>query len=408
MLSPDKNFAPDNTLVLWNGNGANGGKNGAAVTSWPGNGNGSTGTHTLPTGTDPAYNETADGKVFTVTDSTVKWLDGSTTRALPTDTYDARYLRIYMNGNSDNTSNHVIEIEVYGIEGEFVLEDTEAPEQVTGIEAVERYATSAVISFLPSMDNMGLKGYKLRVNKQGEDATVTEINQTTYELTGLESNTTYEVSVIAVDNFDNESEVSETYTFTTRNEKDFVVSASVPSGRYEDVQSVTLSAPAATEGVIYYTLDGTEPFDENGEPKATAIEYIDGESITIAQPCTLHAALKLYGKAWATCAYFYQIGEEGQMDFDAPSAPAEVTVVETATTEAIISWSSSDADIKAFNVYVDGEKKAEVNIARSVVMQTTISDLQPGVAYQVYITAVDGAGNESIRSRTVEFVTRIQ
>ena len=102
-------------------------------------------------------------------------------------------------------------------------------------------------------------------------------------------------------------------------------------------------------------MDGTEPFDENGEPKATAIEYIDGESITIAQPCTLHAALKLYGRAWATCAYFYQIGEEGQMDFDAPSAPAEVTVVETATTEAIISWSSSDADIKAFNVYVDGE-----------------------------------------------------
>ena len=96
------------------------------------------------------------------------------------------------------------------------------------------------------------------------------------------------------------------------------------------------------------------------------------------------------------------------MDFEAPAAPAEVTVVETATTEAVVSWSSSDADIKAFNVYVDGEKKAEVNIARSAMMQTTITDLTPETAYQVYVTAIDAAGNESIRSKTVEFVTRVQ
>ena len=407
MISPDKNFAPDTTLVLWNANGANGGRGNQAVASWPGSGNGQTGTHTLPTGTDVRYNETADGKVFKVTDSSVKWLNGSTDN-LPDETYEARYVRIYMNGSGSNTSNHLVEVEVYGIEGKFKLEDTEAPEQVTGIEAVERYATSAVISFLPSMDDMGLKGYEFSVKKQGEEASVIEINQTTYELTGLEPNTTYEVSVIAVDNYDNKSEVSETYTFTTRNENDFVVSASVSSGRYGDAQSVTLSAPAAAEGVIYYTLDGTEPFDKNGNPTATAVEYSAEESIIIAQSCTLHAALKLYGRAWTTCAYFYQIGEEGQMDFDAPAAPTEITVVETAATEATVSWIGSDADIRFFNVYVNGEKAAEVNITRSVMMQTTITDLTPGTAYQVYVTAVDGAGNESIRSRTKEFVTRRQ
>ena len=406
MLSPDKNFAPDTTLVLWNGNGVNGGKNGAAVTSWPGDGNGQTGTHSIPEGTDASYNETADGKVFKVTDSTVKWLNGSTDN-IPDGLFDARYVRIYMNGNSANTSNHVVEIEVYGIEGEFVLEDTEAPEQVTGIEAVERYATSAVIGFLPSMDNMGLKGYKLSVNKQGEAATVIELNQTMYEMTGLEPNTTYEVAVIAVDNFGNESAVSETYTFTTRNENDFVVSASVVSGKYEDAQNVTLSVPAG-EGEVYYTLDGTEPYDENGNPKGNAVKYSFGENVTISQSCALHAALKLYDKVWPTCAYFYQIGVDMEMDFTAPAAPAEVTVTETAATEATISWSGSDSDIRAFYVYINGEKKAEVNIARSVMMQTSIADLIPGTAYQVYITAIDVAGNESVRSKTVEFVTRVQ
>ena len=71
MISPDENFAPNTTLVLWNGNGANGGRNGQAVTSWPGDGNGQTGveTHELPTGMDATYEETSAGKVFKVTKS---------------------------------------------------------------------------------------------------------------------------------------------------------------------------------------------------------------------------------------------------------------------------------------------------------------------------------------------------
>ena len=68
---------------------------------------------------------------------------------------------------------------------------------------------------------MGLKGYKLSLSKQGEMVSVIELNQTKYELTGLESNATYDVTIIAVDNFGNESEVSETCTFTTR-EQDVV------------------------------------------------------------------------------------------------------------------------------------------------------------------------------------------
>ena len=84
LLSADENFSPESTLVLWNGNGTNGGKNNQEVSSWPGKGNGSMGdTHSLPQGDQPTYSETKDGKAFSVYDSTVKWLDPNKKEELP-------------------------------------------------------------------------------------------------------------------------------------------------------------------------------------------------------------------------------------------------------------------------------------------------------------------------------------
>ena len=237
LLSADENFSPESTLVLWNGNGTNGGKNNQEVSSWPGKGNGSMGdTHSLPQGDQPTYSETKDGKAFSVYDSTVKWLDPNKKEELPKNEegknrFQARYVRVYMNGNNQNLNNHVVEIEVFGEAGKVVLEDKIAPEKVTGVEITETLATSATVSFLPSMDNMGMKGYRVSVKKAGETQEVeTDIYQTVYELTGLSPNTPYEVTVKAVDNFGNVSEISDTTAFTTRNESDFIVKADKESG----------------------------------------------------------------------------------------------------------------------------------------------------------------------------------
>ena len=121
----------------------------------------------------------------------------------------------------------------------------------------------------------------------------------------------------------------------------------------------------------------------------------------------MNAALKVYGKVWPISAYFYRIGEAEGIDFTAPEAPTSVTVDST-TTSAIVNWAGSDADTKAFYIYVNGVKKAEVKVARTAVMQAEITGLEAGEAYQVYVTAVDHSGNESLRSRTVEVITRVQ
>ena len=416
LLSPDENFADNTTLVIWNSNGNGGNDNDGAFWS---NSQGSDETHTFNKGQDPLYIETSDGKTFPVYGENVAWKNGSQ-EGVPTEennTFKARYVRVYMNGNTQYTnatmetvkengkgaSNHLIEVQVMGI---VELEDTDVPEQVTGIEAVERGTTSAMIGFLPSMDNMGVKCYEMNWGKTGEKPQVTELNQTRYKLTGLESGAEYTVSIVAVDYFGNKSEPA-TYVFKTYEEDDFVVKASVASGKYEETQNVTLSAGA--DGEIWYTLDGTEPFDEDGNPSASAKKYNSGNEVVISKSGSLHAAVKPGDNVWPTSAFFYLIGGEEVMDFEAPEAPVNVTVTETSARGAIIRWNSgADADIAAFNVYVDGEKVSSQNVTRMAATQTAITDLTPGTAYQVYVTAVDEAGNESLRSKTVEFVTRLQ
>jgi hypothetical protein len=59
-----------------------------------------------------------------------------------------------------------------------------------------------------------------------------------------------------VDRYDNESEAAEV-SFTAM---DIQVSADVASGQYDSAQQVTLTAGEGAE--IYYTLDGSQPFEK--------------------------------------------------------------------------------------------------------------------------------------------------
>ncbi|MCI7595058.1 MAG: hypothetical protein PUI41_03990 [Lachnospiraceae bacterium] len=46
----------------------------------------------------------------------MNWLDGNTERTKPGEgeSVEARYIRVYMNGNNIRTTNHVVELQVLG------------------------------------------------------------------------------------------------------------------------------------------------------------------------------------------------------------------------------------------------------------------------------------------------------
>ncbi len=84
-------------------------------------------------------------------------------------------------------------------------------------------------------------------------------------------------------------------------------------------------------------------------------------------------------------------------DPDPPATPSELTVDGVTEVTIDVSWSAvedvGEAGLSHYNAYVDGEKRAEVAGTTS----TTITDLTADTAYELGVSAVDRARNESSR-----------
>ena len=394
LLSPDSSFDPAKTLVLWNGNRD-------ANREWPASLSGTQGeTHKLPKGEKEEYIETKDGKTMKVYDEGVCWLDPDTKTPLPKEGehFDVGYVRVYMNGNIDGTkegpTNHVVELEVMGETGDVVIKDEEAPTVPGNLRVVSPKASEAEIRFLPSVDNTGVEKYKVSWSKGGEQVGFREVTQTALILDPLEAGSEYTVQVKAVDRYDNESEAAEV-SFTAM---DIQVSADVASGQYDSAQQVTLTAGEGAE--IYYTLDGSQPFEKNKEVSESAKKY-EGP-ITVEKNTILRAAARKDGVEYGTGSWYYLIGAQSQDNWETPKAPSDVRIDSKSSSSVNISWAAEEPGC-TYRVYVNGKMVWE-----GKEMNQTIQELTPLTTYQVYVTAVNERGIESLRSETVELVTMAQ
>lgn len=271
------------------------------------------------------------------------------------------------------------------------LVDNEKPLKPVDLVAEPSY-TSVKLSFAPSTDNTGVKDYTMIVSPDHGEG-VKNFNQTTLEVTGLMPDTDYTVRLKANDNFGNSSDPVEV---SFRTLKEITISSSLVSGWYETAQAVSLTASdAAAE--IYYTTDGSRPFDESGNPSASAALY--AEPIMVDHGIVLTAGAKKDGHVHRISGWFYLIGGNSRQ-LDVPIAPNSIKAEEISGNQAVISWLGADPSASVFKVYVNGEEKYS-----GTELQTTITGLTPLTAYQIYVTAVDGEGNESLRSETIEIVT---
>ena len=140
------------------------------------------------------------------------------------------------------------------------LVDNEKPLKPVDL-VVEPWYTSMKLSFAPSTDNTGVKDYTMILSPDSGEGEK-NFNQTTLQVTGLMPDTDYTVYLKANDNFGNSSDPVEV---SFRTLKEITISSSVASGWYETAQTVSLTASDAV-AEIYYTTDGSSPFDEAGNP----------------------------------------------------------------------------------------------------------------------------------------------
>lgn len=297
------------------------------------------------------------------------------------------YIRVaaISNGNPTKPSVHVTPIITYLNEG-----GTPAPEPTPELKAPvdvkvsEVTETSAKVSWKNAADGKEATGYNVYVD--GTKVNEELIAETTYNVSSLKDGTTYSVEVTAIDADGEESAKSEKVEFTTV--KKVVVDKEALKANIE-------RASALLEETDKYTEESLKALEEalaaaqkvNSDPKADQTKVNDANT-------ALEKAIK-------------DLKEQEKPDPEPTpelKAPVDVKVSEITETSAKASWKNA-ADGKeaaGYNVYVDGVKLNKELLTEA---SCGLTNLKAETTYFVEVTAVDAAGNESVKSEKVTFKT---
>jgi len=198
---------------------------------------------------------------------------------------------------------------------------------------------------------------------------------TDYEVSGYDKNTVGH-QPITVTYEDKTAEFS--VNVVDPNKPTVTISASLAAGTYEGVQSVTLST-VPEDATIYYTINGSEPSEEESEEYTT--------TISISETTTL--------KAFAV--------KEGYNDSNQLVAEYIIILLFTSAPELTLepdsgkityTWTDSDPAADSYDVYYiegDGKTAAQVKASTTKIIGATsggvITGLTNDTAYSVIVTA---------------------
>jgi len=357
-------------------------------------------------------------------------------------------ITIYHKGSLSSGSQNYSLI-LTGITEEAVVCEATTPANVS-VSGVG--STSAIVSY----DAVTGATYELRYRETGTSSwTVQSASATSATLTGLTSETSYEVQVRSVCNDGSTSNYSSTETFTTseiqlnycgsqgNNVNDEYISrvqlGSIDNGSgagngYSDFTNLstslsknvssTISITPTWTGTQYneaysvwidYNQDGD--FNDAGEQvftrSATQNSPVSGSfsvpSSALEGATRMRVSMKYNGIPTACESFSYGEVEDytvtisgGTADTEAPSAPTNLSANNVTETTVDLSWnaSSDNVGVTGYDVYQGS------SLLGSVTGTTAqITDLTANTTYNFYVEAKDAEGNISAASNTVSVTT---
>jgi chitodextrinase len=274
--------------------------------------------------------------------------------------------------------------------------DPEPPSVPGNVRVTDTTSTSLTVAWNESTDNVGVAGYRVFVN----EVLVGAVIETSYKITDLMPEMDYLISVSAYDEATNESENS--FPVIGRTLEADTEAPTIPSNiRIIRVTgySIEFEWDPSTDNVgvdhyLIYLNGELDGYREVPNYAAFPLEPDKDYEITIR-------AVDAEGNQSPLSLPVTQ--RTDAPDDEAPSAPTGLR--ETGTTENTISlvWnaSSDNVAVREYNVYVN-------NALRETSSQPseTLAQLEPGLEYNIAVTAVDDAYNESQRSASISVTTQ--
>jgi chitodextrinase len=277
------------------------------------------------------------------------------------------------------------------------LSDTTPPSVPTNLLASGITTTSVTLSWTASTDNVGVAGY--RIYRNGTSVATT--TGTSYQDTGLTSNTTYTYTVQAYDQAGNNSTQSAQVSPTTLSPPD-TSAPTVPTNLAASgitSTSVTLSWTASTDNV---GVTGYKIF-RNGTQVATATgTSYQNTSLT---PNTMYAyTVSAYDQAGNNSAQSASVNATTLPlpDTTPPTVPTNLAASGITSTSVTLSWTAStdNVGVTGYKVFRNG---AQVGTATATSYPD--SSLTPNTTYAYTVSAYDQAGNNSAQLAPLNVTT---
>jgi len=274
--------------------------------------------------------------------------------------------------------------------------DNEPPSVPEALKVTEVTGFSVGLEWEPSVDNVYLKGYRIFLEDEEQGTSVNN----SFVLVGLVANTTYNVAVSAFDASSNESARSELLEVTT-----------VDPDLEPPTTPANLQVIDSTDHSLMVAWDRST---DNIGVKGYNI-YLNGryEGTTVN---TVYSILELdHNSEYAvSVSAFDESSNESPLtiprlahtkvsDNTPPSVPNGLTATIVTQNSAGLIWNASvdNINVSGYNIYLNDLRKGISNTS-----SFTLTNLTPGLNYNIKVTAFDGSANESLPSSAIQITTK--
>lgn len=278
--------------------------------------------------------------------------------------------------------------------------DTQAPAAPTGLTASSITQTTLTLNWSASTDNVAVTGYDVYQN--GVKINASPVTLTTYNVGGLSPSAAYQFYINARDAAGNISANSSTINVTT---------ASVPDTE-PPASPANLIASAITQSSL--SLTWTASSDNVG---VTGYDVFQNNSKVNTSPVTTTSYNITGLSALTTYNYYVQardaagnISQPGNNiiittpDTQPPSAPAGLLSSNLTAVSVTLNWSAAtdNVSVAGYDVYQNGIK---INVLPVAATTYAVTGLSTATGYSFYVRAIDGSGNTSGNSNTINITT---
>lgn len=297
--------------------------------------------------------------------------------------------------------------------------DTTAPTVPTGLTATTASSSQINLTWTASTDNVGVTGYRVERCQGAGCSSFAQVgtpSTNSFNDTGLSASTSYTYRVRAQDAVPNLSGYSSTASATTSASGD-TQAPTAPSGLTATPVSssqVNLSWTASTDnvGVTGYRVErcvggsGCSSFSQIGTPSATSFSDT-GLSAATTYSYRVRAADAVPNLSSYSNVAIAATSAPG--DTQAPTTPTGFSIVAASSVEVDLAWSASTDNVGVTGYVIERCQGAGCSTWAPVSTPTGLrfnnASLTPATSYSFRVSARDAAGNTSLPSASVTYLT---